>query len=230
VRWIDVKNGYECGRRREGVRKGILITFEGVEGSGKTTHSRLLAEYLRSRSCDCVLTREPGGTRLGEIVRKVLLHSKGVDISDMTELFLFEACRSQVVSEIIKPALDKNGIVVCDRYTDATFSYQGYGSGLGLDAIRTLNEIASMSIKPDLTILLDIESVEGLGRASEKGCDRMEMKAISYHRKVRRGYLKLAKEDPARIKIVPVTGGIKATQDCVRREAELVIQKHKRTK
>jgi dTMP kinase len=170
-----------------------------------------------------MLTREPGGTKLGEEVRKVLLRSNGFHISDLTELFLFEACRSQIVQDIIKPALRNKGIVVCDRFSDATFSYQGYGGRIGLDAIRTLDKIATCGLKPDLTILLDIDTREGLKRAKKKGVDRIEAKKIAYHNRVREGYLKLAAKYPGRIKTIKVDGEIPEVQLKIRTEVDNVI-------
>lgn len=210
-------------------RGGLFITFEGPEGCGKSTQSGLLFRYLKNKGFDCIYTREPGGTGLGERVRGVLLHSKGVDISDLAELFLFEAARAQIVREVIRPALSKNKIVVCDRFSDATFSYQGYGGGLSLKTIRALDAIATGSIKPDLTILLDIDTDTGLKRARKKGVDRMERKERAYHARVRAGYLALAGADRKRIKVIKVTGGIETVQDAVRREADNVIKGHKRT-
>lgn len=208
---------------KKNLRRGIFITFEGPEGCGKTTHARLLYDYLKKKSMTCVLTREPGGTRTGELVRKVLLHSKNARISDLAELFLFEACRAQIVGEVLKPALAKNRIVICDRYSDATLAYQGYAGGIGLATIKALNEISTGGLKPDLTILLDVDTATGLGRAKKKGVDRMERKARAYHRRVRAGYLALAKSDPSRIRVVRVTGAISRTQELVRREVERVI-------
>ncbi|MFA5500506.1 MAG: dTMP kinase [Candidatus Omnitrophota bacterium] len=205
------------------LKKGLFITFEGIEGCGKSTHSRLLLKYLKGRGYKCILTREPGGTKLGEEVRKVLLRSNGFHISDLTELFLFEACRSQIVQDIIKPALRNKDIVVCDRFSDATFSYQGYGGRIDLDAIRTLDKIATCGLKPDLTILLDIDTREGLKRAKKKGADRIEAKKIAYHNRVRAGYLKLAAKYPGRIKIVRVDGEIPEVQFKIRTEVDNVI-------
>ena len=208
---------------KKNLRKGIFITFEGPEGCGKTTQSRLLYEYLKKRSYNCLYTREPGGTKTGEAIREILLKSDGINISDITELFLFEAARSQIVEEVIKPALDKKRIIICDRFYDATLAYQGYGGGLPLETIKTLNVIASSSIKPDLTILLDLDTATGLKRAKAKGFDRMEEKRVAYHKRVRNGYLKLAKEDLKRMKVIKVTETIDKTQNLVRREAERVI-------
>jgi dTMP kinase len=205
--------------------RGIFITFEGPEGCGKTTHARLLYDYLRKKRRGVVLTREPGGTRTGELVRQVLLHSRNARISDLAELFLFEACRAQIVRQVLRPALAKRAIVICDRYSDATLAYQGYGGGIPLATIKALNEVSTGALEPDLTILLDVDTATGLGRAKKKGVDRMEGKDLAYHRRVRAGYLALAKRWPSRIKIIRVRGSIEETQGFVRREAEIVIQK-----
>lgn len=215
---------------KKNLKRGIFITFEGPEGCGKSTHSKLVYDYLRNRSYDCIHTREPGGTKVGERIREVLLHSDGIKISDLTELFLFEAARSQIVDEIIKPNLAEKRIVICDRFSDATFSYQGYGGGLSIKMIKGLDKVASRGLKPDLTILLDIDTKTGLGRAKAKGKDRMESKDFTYHARVRRGYLKLAKDEPDRIKVIKVVGTIEETQELVRREVECVIQRYKRAK
>ena len=208
---------------RKELKRGIFITFEGVEGCGKSTHSRLLCDFLKGRGYSCFLTREPGGTKLGEEVRKILLHSDGIDISDLAELFLFEAARAQIVGESIKPGLAAGKIVICDRFSDATVCYQGYAGGVDLKAIETLNRVSSDGLKPDLTILLDVDTAMGLRRAKSKGIDRMERKKFAYHKRVRAGYLKLAKIYPKRIEVVKVAGTIKDTQTRVRREVERVI-------
>jgi len=213
---------------KQALERGILITFEGTEGCGKSTQSQLLYGYLKKRSYDCFYTREPGGTDLGEKVRDILLHSKKIAISNLTELFLFEACRSQIVTELIRPNLEENKIVICDRFSDATLSYQGYGGRIPLNTIKALDRIATGGLTPDLTILMDIDTMLGLRRAKAKGIDRMEKKEIAYHKRVRAGYLKLAKQNPGRIKVIRVNGSIEATQGLVRREVELVIQRYKR--
>ena len=210
------------------IKKGIFITFEGPEGCGKSTHAHLLYGFLKKRSYDCLLTREPGGTDAGEAIRRILLHSDGVKISDLTELFLFEAARSQIVGEIIRPNLAKKKIVICDRYGDATVSYQGYGGGIDIKSIGVLNRVATGGLVPDITILLDIDTVTGLKRAKSKGVDRMEKKEFSYHARVRAGYLALAKRYPKRIKVIKVNKEIEGTQALVKREVERVIQRYKR--
>lgn len=213
---------------KKSLKKGLFVTFEGPEGCGKSTQSKLLYDYLKKRAYNCIYTREPGGTELGERIRGILLHSKDINISNLAELFLFEANRSQIVGDIIRPGLAKGRIVICDRFSDATFSYQGYGGGVPLKDIKALDDIATGRLKPDLTILLDIDTATGLKRATSKGVDRMETKDAAYHRRVRAGYLKLAKANPDRIKVIKVRDGIKRTQGLVMREVELVIQRYKR--
>jgi dTMP kinase len=210
------------------LKRGIFITFEGIEGCGKSTQSKLLYDHLCRRSYNCVYTREPGGTKAGESIRQVLLHSKGVNISDVTELFLFEAARAQIVEETIKPNLENKRIVICDRFSDATRSYQGYGGKVPMAKIECLDKIATGNLQPDLTVLLDIDVKTGLARARKKGVDRMEAKDVPYHNRVRAGYLKLAKKFPDRIKVLKVQDSIDSTQAQVRREVEIVIQKYKK--
>jgi len=215
---------------KKNLRKGIFITFEGPEGSGKSTQSKLLDEYLRKRSYACIHTREPGGTEVGEHIRRTLLHSDGMYISDLTELFLFEANRSQIVEEVVKPGLAKKKVVICDRFSDATVAYQGYGGQLPLEKIRLIDKAATKGLKPDLTILLDVDTATGLKRAKKKGADRMEAKTIAYHKRVRQGYLKLAKQEPRRIKVVKVKEHIKDTQKEVQRIVLNVISRYKRSR
>lgn len=210
------------------LKKGLFITFEGIEGCGKSTHSKLLYDYLKRCGYRTVLTREPGGTAAGERIRQILLHSDSVHISDLTELFLFEAARAQIVEELIGPNLAKRKIVISDRFSDATVCYQGYGGKVSLGAIKKLDDVATDGLKPDITILLDIDTVTGLKKAKKKGTDRMEAKDISYHKRVRAGYMRLAKSHPYRIKIIKVLGTIDKTQAFIRREVERVIQRHKR--
>ncbi len=214
---------------KKNLKRGMFITFEGPEGCGKTTHAQLLCEYIKSLGHDCVLTREPGGTKAGEEIRRLLLHSSGINMIDLTELFLFEAARSQIVAELIQPNLAAGKWVVCDRFTDATICYQGYGGGIETESIEALNRIATGGLEPDMTILLDVDTAAGLTRAMSKGFDRIEKKELSYHKRVRDGYLKLAKKQPGRIKVISVDGSIEYTQTLVRREVDkIVIPKRKR--
>ena len=210
------------------LKKGIFITFEGIEGCGKSTHSALLYNHLKKLYQDCIHTREPGGTKLGEALRRTLLHSKDIEISDLAELFLFEAARSQIVKELICPALEEKKIIVCDRFSDATFSYQGFGGKVPVKTIEVLDRIATVGLKPDITILLDVDTETGLRRAKAKGIDRMEKKCLAYHNRVRAGYLKLARANPGRIKVIKVRDDIGVTQNLVRDEVERAIQRYKR--
>lgn len=202
--------------------RGKFITIEGPEGSGKSTHSRLLCGYLKRRGLKVLRTREPGGTEAGEAIRSILLDKKNEKMSDACELFLFLAARAQIVEEAIKPALVKGYTVVCDRFHDATVAYQGYGAGLDLKLIGSMGNLATGGLKPDLTILLDVETEVGLRRAGAK--DRMEIKSVRFHKKVREGYLKIARKQPRRIKVIRTTDATVAEiQDKVRRAVSHVV-------
>ena len=202
--------------------RGIFITIEGPEGSGKSTHSKLLCDFLRRRGYRVLHTREPGGTRISEAVRKILLNKNNKGMSDICELFLFLAARAQIVEEIIKPALKKGYVVVCDRFHDATVAYQGYGAGLDLKLIEEMGKLATKGIKPDLTVLLDVETKKGLRRAAAK--DRIETKSLEFHKRVRGGYLALAEREPGRIKVIPTTEAkVSDVQDMVRRVVLSVV-------
>lgn len=210
------------------MNRGLFITFEGIEGCGKSTQSKLLFEHLARQGYDCLHTREPGGTKAGERIRDVLLHSKETHISDLTEMLLFEAARCQIVEEVIRPAIVSKKIVICDRFADATRSYQGYGGKVALDTIEAVNLVATSGLEPDLTILLDLDTRTGLERAKSKGIDRMESKDLAYHERVRSGYLELSGKYPGRIKVVKVADEVDKTQALVRQEVESVIQKYNR--
>ena len=176
----------------------MFITFEGCEGCGKSTQARLLHSNLRSRGIPVVLTREPGGTPLGSSVRNLLKSRQDFDINPETELMLFNACRAQLVKDIIRPALDTGKTVICDRFSDSTIVYQGYGRGLNLSQIEYVNMIATGGIKPDITILLDEDPKLGLERKHDLEADRFDNESISFHHKVREGYLLEASKDPQR--------------------------------
>ncbi len=178
---------------------GLLITFEGIEGSGKSTLAKFLYDYLKSKGINCVLTKEPGGTRLTQKIRELILDVHN-QMNPLTELFLYLADRAQHVEEIIKPALKENKVVISDRYSDATIAYQGGGRHLPKGTLKELNKIATSGITPDLTILLDVPPDKALKRIRQK--DRIESENIEFHRAVRVEYLRLAKESPGRIKIL----------------------------
>jgi len=195
---------------------GKFITIEGVEGSGKTTQATLLSDYLRKQAIDVVETREPGGTEAGEKIRQILLSPTLSTLTVITELLLFLAARAQQVADVIAPALKSGKWVVCDRFSDATLAYQGHGRGIDINTIRIINDFATGGLKPDLTILLDLDVEIGIRRAvrakrefAESGNgDRMERENKDFHRRVREGYLELAGSEPDRVKIIPVSGSI----------------------
>lgn len=201
--------------------RGIFITLEGPEGSGKSTHSKLLCDFLRRRGLKVIHVREPGGTRISEAVRKILLGKKNKGMTSACELFLFLACRAQIVDEIISPALRKGYAVVCDRFQDATVAYQGYGAGLDLKLIGEAGRLAAKGLKPNLTILLDVATKKGLLRAGMK--DRVELKPYEFHRRVRHGYLRLARKEPKRIVLIRANGKIEEVQDKIRKAVSDVI-------
>jgi len=176
---------------------GLFITFEGGEGCGKSTQSRLLLKKIEQQNIPVVLTHEPGGTVLGNELRKALKRKRGSSISPHAELFLVAASRAQLVAELIRPALEEGKVVICDRFTYSTLVYQGYGRGLELSFVETVNNIATGNLKSDLTILLDISPDQGLARKRSLK-DRFELEDLSFHRRVRDGYLKAAAAEPDR--------------------------------
>lgn len=189
--------------------KGKFITLEGIEGSGKSTQIVLLANYLKSLGIRMVLTREPGGTLIGDQVRKILLDPANTTLDPKAELLLYAASRAQHLKEVILPHLEDPGVVLCDRFADATLAYQGYGRKLDIDLIRMLDRIVCAGLRPDVTILLDIDAAAGVARArgrnNSRGLEteaRFENEAIAFHERVRQGYLALARQEPERIRIV----------------------------
>jgi dTMP kinase len=187
-----------------------FITFEGGDGSGKTTQLKALESYLTASGKSCLPTREPGGTSLGKLIRRVLLEVGKQPITSPTELFLYLADRAQHIHEVIIPALKQGKIVLCDRHTDSTLAYQGYGRGIDLGLLRNLNDIASQGIKPDLTLLFDCPAEIGLSRtaqrqsrtASGRNEDRFEREKIEFHERVRAGFLELARAESHRFRII----------------------------
>ena len=176
---------------------GLFITFEGGEGCGKSTQSRLLLKKLEQQNVPVVLTHEPGGTALGNELRKTLKRKRDSSISPHAELFLLAASRAQLVAEVIRPALEEGKVVLCDRFTHSTMVYQGYGRGLDFTAINMVNNMATGNLNPDLIIFLDISPEQGLARKQSLK-DRFELEDLSFHRRVREGYLKMAAAEPDR--------------------------------
>ena len=183
----------------------LFITFEGSEGCGKSTQAKALWRKLTRLGIPAELTHEPGGTALGNQLRRILKRRRQVEISPIAELLLFAACRIQLVTEVIRPSLQQNKVVICDRFADSTIAYQGYGRGLNLEIIKKINELATEEIKPDMIIFLDIPTQKGLGRKQSKMNDRFEAEDIAFHNRVRDGYLKLAAEEPERWLVIDAT-------------------------
>jgi len=189
------------------MQRGKFVSFEGIEGCGKSTQIALLSEYLKKRHIPFTVTREPGGTAVGEGIRKILLNSETIHLTAASELLLFYASRSQNILEKIKPALDRNEMVICDRYYHASMAYQGYGRGIPLDFIQKLTDLVCQPYRPDVTFLLDIEPEVGLARARARNHvrteneGRFEAEDLEFYNKVRDGYLELASEDE-RIQII----------------------------
>ncbi len=204
--------------------RGKFITFEGPEGSGKSTHTKLLCEYFKNSGKNIIYVREPGSTRVGEQIRQLLLDVKNKEISDITEVCLYMAARAQLVCEVILPALKNGKIVISDRFLDATIAYQGYGGGIDIDLIKKIGLASTFGVRPDLTILLVTETEKGLN-CPGKIKDRIESKSLAYHKRVRRGYLKLAREEPRRIKIVNQDALITRTQGIIRGLIDKIIKK-----
>ncbi|MBA4348771.1 MAG: dTMP kinase [Thermodesulfovibrio sp.] len=198
------------------MQKGIFISFEGIEGTGKTTQAKFLSERLMDKGYDVFLTQEPGGTGIGNKIREILLLPEHREMSHVTELLLYNADRSQHLTEKILPALNAGKIVITDRFADSTIVYQGYGRGIDLSLIMSLDNIATGGIKPQFTILFDLDVETGLMR--NKGVnkvDRLELEDIEFHRKVRDGYLKIAKMEPERVKIVDASKPSEYVRDAV---------------
>lgn len=185
--------------------KGVFITFEGGDGAGKSTHLFFVAEALRNRGEKVVCLREPGGTIIGEQLRNTVLDPGNYVMSDECELLIYEAARAQLVSQVIRPALETGSIVLCDRFSDSTVAYQAYGRGIDRDFIDQANHFACNEIWPDRTILLQTggDAEFGLERAThDKHADRVEMAGVDFHERVNQGYLKLAEENPDRIRVI----------------------------
>jgi len=192
---------------------GLFVTFEGIEGCGKTTQISRLAQQLREQQLPVVVTREPGGCDIADQIRTILLDSANSAITSECELLLYAAARAQHISEIIKPAIEQGSIVLCDRFCDATVAYQGHGRKLGVDKITYLNNYACQGISPQLTLLLDLDVTTGLTRARQRNAqdhlqdeDRFEAESLEFHQRIRDAYLDLSRREKQRIKVVDASG------------------------
>ena len=208
---------------------GLFITVEGGEGSGKTTQLKLLANRIRASGKEVIETRDPGGTAIGKEIRTLLLHPGSVPIAAATELLLYEASRAQLVRELIAPALARGTAVLCDRFTDSTLAYQGFGRGIDFNLIQRLSRFSTDGLVPDLTVLLDLDPGIGLtrcrrgvsadastGLSAEPSCwDRIEAEPLDFHQRIRGGYLVLAREDPDRIAVIDAGLGVSEIETVV---------------
>ena len=188
--------------------QGVFVTLEGVDGSGKTTQTALLTQALEEAGREVVRLREPGGTAISEQIRQILLDPANGEMCDECELLLYEASRAQLVRQVIEPALAAGKVVVCDRYYDSTYAYQAGGRGLAQDLVRRANALGSCGRVPDRTVIFDIEPRVAWGRAIANGADRLEAAGLSFQEKVRAAYLRLAAEEPARVRVVDADGTI----------------------
>jgi len=193
--------------------KGILISFEGIEGTGKTIQSKLLCEYLLKKGHNAILTEEPGGTQIGHKIRELLLSIDHKGMTPLTELLLYNASRAQHIKEVILPALNRGTVVITDRFADSTVTYQGYARGIDLNLIDSIEKIVTSGLRPDITILLDLDVEAGLNRnRGINKMDRLELEDVEFHKRVRNGYHEIAAKEPERIKLIDALGSIEEVQ------------------
>jgi dTMP kinase len=205
--------------------RGLFITFEGGEGCGKSTQLELLRTYLESEGYEVLATREPGGTPVAEAIRAILLDPANEALSPVTELLLYEAARAQHVAERIGPALEAGKIVLSDRFYDSTTAYQGAGRGLPLDNLSLLHAIATNGLEPDLTIVIDVPAALGLARATQGGSDRIEREKIDFHERVRAGFLRIAREEPGRARVVDGAKSVDEVAAAVRENVDALLRR-----
>ncbi|MCB0172800.1 MAG: dTMP kinase [Anaerolineae bacterium] len=204
----------------------LFLTFEGPDGSGKSTQIQLTAQFLTNLGYDVLTTREPGGTAIGDQIRDVLHSVNNTAMCAPAEVLLYSASRAQLVHQVILPHLKRGGAVVCDRYADSTFAYQGYGRGLEAEMLRLITQFATQSLKPDLTIYLDLDPAQGLERkqnANSAGAgewNRMDQLELDFHQRVRAGYLEMAQDEPERWLVIDATGSIEAVNQAIRQRLD----------
>ena len=200
-------------------RTGVFITFEGIDGCGKTTQATMLADALEADGREVVRLRDPGSARLSERIRLLVLDPANSDMCDECELLLYEAARVQMVRECVIPALERGAVVLCDRFCDSTLAYQAGGRGISYDLVKSANEIGSVGIVPDVTLLFDLGVDEALGRATQEGADRLEGEGVGFQRRVRDAYVRLAEEEAPRVRLIDAVG----TPDVVRLRVQTAL-------
>ncbi len=224
---IRQAQGFYPERNRR-IKRGLFITFEGPEGCGKSTHSKLLHKHLLKSGFDCVFVREPGGTQAGDMIRKILLNTKfkGKNIDTLTELLLFEASRNELIDKVIKPSLKKKKIVLCDRYNDSTIVYQSLAGGVDTKKALIVDGIVVGNVIPDITILIDLNEKLGLKRACRKRKkDRMELKSLLFHKKVRKGFLSVARKNKKRVCVIKNNASIAELQGRIKDAIDKKVKK-----
>ncbi len=202
----------------------LFVTFEGPEGSGKTTQVQLLTEYMKEQGYPVLCTREPGGTEISEQIRQLILSKRNQAISDETEALLYSAARAQIIAELIRPALDAGRIVLSDRYADSTLAYQGYGLGLNLDALRAITRFATGGLVPDRTFFIDVPVEFGLRRKRRGETNRLDDKSVAYHERVRAGYFEMIKAEPQRWTVIDGTRPVDQVQRDLREQMGQVLR------
>lgn len=205
---------------------GIFITLEGPDGSGKSTITELIVEYLKDLNIDFIVTREPGGTSIGEDIRNIILDKKNTNMSPRTEALLYAASRSQHVYEKIRPALEEGKVVLSERFVLSSLVYQGIGRELGVSDVKAINDFGIEGVNPDLILFFDIDPVEALSRKTgENSGDRLEMEGINFHREVYNGYLKLISMYPENIKVIDASKSVEDTFEEVKNELDKIFKK-----
>ena len=205
--------------------RGIFISMEGPDGSGKSTQLELIKKYLEEKGYEIIITREPGGTRISEAVREIILNKEYTEMGYMTEALLYASARAQLVTEVIKPAIESGKAVISDRFVDSSAVYQGMARGLGVENVYKINEFAIQGMMPDLTIHLDLPAKVGIGRKKDqKELDRMEMEALDFHEKVAEGYRKLASLAPDRIYTIDATQSVETINKLIIDKIESILK------
>jgi len=208
--------------------KGVFITFEGIEGAGKTTNIEYIANQIKKAGYDVLLTREPGGTPIGESIREILISKNLPDMHPETELLLMFAARAEHINTVIRPALEKKMWVLCDRFTDASYAYQGAGRGLDMHKIDILKDFVQGSLKPDITFLFDLPANIGLARAKSRGeADRFEQQHVDFFNRIRNQYLRLAEKEPERFRLIHAEHNLEQVQQQIKIIMEPILNQRK---